>query len=254
MPHGLGLFYRSLLLTFLALFIGGCQSTKKLELEGQLNVLRTASLATTNTLDGIRSGKLPPQSDIYLFFSYSAINQALARIDNYSFPAPGKPDIQINIKSVRVSAIGSSPVLNAEASATNGTLSADITLGMILIPESTSSGKPALRMKVLSFSPKVRWWIFEFTKAKFVQSLLAVEANKLTDKMPVIELPVSQELKLGAPESKNRKSIILIGEEPEERATLTLDITTPSTLRQRELTVVNYLFMDKGLHVYGDLK
>ncbi|MDC7824699.1 hypothetical protein PQS90_06000 [Pseudomonas sp. BLCC-B13] len=245
---------RAILVVLALLLLSGCQSTRKQELEGQLNVLNSASAATQTTLNDIRTGKIPPPGDIYLFFSYSAINQALARVDNYSFPVQGNPDIKINIKSVRIAATGASPTVSVDASATKGAINVDVALGVILVPESTHSGKPALRMKILSFSPKVRWWIFELTKAKFIKSLLAVEVSKLADNMPIIELPVSQELSLGTPESTIRQSLLIEGKKREERATLVIDINIPSTLRKRELTVSKYLFLEKGLHVYGVLK
>lgn len=197
----------------------------------------------------MRSGKLPPEYDVHLYFAYDVVNKALGSLDQYSFPLPSDPSITVTINNIRISGQGASPSVSVSSSARKQNFYADVEVGIVLVPAEENSNGAKLRMKVISFVPKVSWWIFELTKSKFVNTFLNEELAKISEMLPLIELPVSQKIKFGSPSVTRRETI------PTGRgSTLELDITIPETTREREIAIVRYAFLETGLHILGSIK
>ena len=85
--------------------------------------------------------------------------------------------------------------------------------------------------------------------SKVVNALLNAELAKISEKLPLFELPVSQKVKFGSASTTRRETI------PTGRgSTLDLDITIPETTREREIAIVRYAFLETGLHILGSIK
>lgn len=226
----------------------GCSSTIKQQKESELEVV-SASLDQSNLiLADIKSKQIPPYYDTHIYFSNNAFNQALAGFDGFGFALPNDESINIFIESIRISTYGASPVVTLKTKATKGEFTFNVNLTAILIPTSESK-LGELRLKVLNFTPVAEWYFFESGKADFVKALLAVELNKITDRLPVIQLPVSQAIELGGLERK--ETVIL----PTGRdSKLHMEITFPPTKRNRRVEIVRYVFLESGVHVFGVLK
>lgn len=242
---GLALMY----FTASVLLLSACTSTDRQRKEGELALLKQATEQSTLVLNEMRAGKFPPEYDVHLYFAYDVVNKALEALDHYSFSLPNDPSVTVTIKNVRVSGRGALPNISLSSSAHKQNLHADLEVGIVLVPAEGNSNGAKLRMKVVSFVPKVSWWIFELTKSKFVNALLNVELAKISEKLPLIELPVSQKVKFGSASATRRESI------PTGRgSTLDLDITIPETTREREIAIVRYAFLETGLHILGSIK
>lgn len=159
----------SLIFLVLALGISGCQSTILQQKRAELVVLQDANAASQQTLAGFRNGTLPGYSELHLYFSYGAVNRALAALDDYTFSLPSDPSILVTVGQIRLGAAGSLPVVSVRAKAARGSLTADVDMRVIAVPASVPG---ALKLKVLSFVPIIEWGAFEVTKAAFVRALL----------------------------------------------------------------------------------
>jgi hypothetical protein len=145
--------------------------------------------------------------------------------------------------------MGASPRVIFSASATKGEIQAEVAIEAILVPVSSTTSVASFRPRVVSFVPKLQWIWLEVTKPAFIKAILAVELHKLTDRMPTVDLPVSEKLKLGAPK-KTQEMIVVTG----NGSTLTMLVTIPSTEKDRVLEILKYVFLPSGIHIFGSVK
>ena len=221
--------------TVSVLLLSACTSTDRQRKEGELALLRHATEQSTLVLNEMRSGKLPPDYDLHLYFAYDVVNKALRHLDQYGFSLPSDPSVTVTIKDIRVLGQGALPNVSVSSSAHKDNFNADLEAGIVLLPVEGNSNGATLQMKVVSFVPKVSWWIFEITKSQFVNTLLNEELAKLSQNLPLIELPVSQKFKIGSPSATHSATI------PTGRgSTLDVNITIPETIREREITMLSW--------------
>ena len=240
--------YRYLFLFLIINILTGCASTIKQQKEAELAVLSDSLNQTKTVLSDIKSGAIPPNYHIHVYLSNLAFNKALTGLDGFSFILPEDETIQITIDSIRISTYGALPTVILKAKAKKDDLIVDIDITALLVGADVD--KPgAMKLKVLHFTPVAKWYFFEFTKSKFIRTLLAVELNKIADRLPTIQLPVSQAFTLGGPE-RNETVILPTGRD----STLKMAINFPSTRRDRKLEIVRYVFLESGIHVFGVLK
>ena len=223
-----------------------CASTIRQQKEGQLLVLEETLAKSRQTLSELRAGVLPPHFDVHLYLGNDVINKVLLALDDYYFSLPGDPSINIKIAGIRIGNYGSFPTISVSATAQRNELSAELDLAAVLLP----SGDPGVfKLKVLTFVPKLSWYSYELSKSNFVQALLSVELEKITDKLPMIRFPVAQAIQLGGPAFSN-----LINFPTGSRSSLDMSVTVPSTLKNREIIITHYVFLESGVHMFGVIK
>jgi hypothetical protein len=230
--------------------LSGCYSTIKQQKESELAVLTQAAGNAQTTLADLKAGTVPPEYDLHLFVSFSLVNRALEHFDGIAFPLPQDPSITITVRSVRVATYGASPTASVKAIATKGDLDAELDIGAALLPSSDPAEVGKFKLAILSFTPIVRWTIFEPTKAEFVRTLLRVKLDEIASRLPALELPVSKAVELGAKASSRRITI----QTSDRPSTIDVLVTLPSTYQQKTLVVGRYLFLNDGVHMFGVLK
>ena len=236
-------------LTCLAPILGGCGSTTLQARRAELTVLTEANAATDKVLTRIQDQSLPPDYDIHLFVSFNTLNTALAAVDGYKTAVPGIADASLEIVQIRAAGLGALPSTTVVAEVRKDDFEVAVDVGVLLTPITLSSGATALQFRVVHFIPRVQWWIFEFTKIQVVRSLLAVELDKLTRQLPVVELPFDTSVQLGGPEIRTRLPL-----DTGNNSTLEVEVTAPSTILSRQLKVLDYAFVGGGMHLFGRLQ
>jgi hypothetical protein len=106
-----------------------------------------------------------------------------------------------------------------------------------------------MRVRLQSFVPDVRWSFIEFTKAKFVRDLMALEIIKLSEKMPPIELPIKEAILIGAPESVENVRF----ETSKTPSFLTVRKVVPATEWRAKPTDIQFHFTSDGFFLFGRL-
>lgn len=229
--------------------LGGCYSTTLQARKAELAVLVEANVATDKVLKRIQDQSLPPDYDVHLFVSFATLNTALAEVDGYTAAVPGTANASLEIVQVRATSLGALPSAKVVARVRKDDLEVEVDVGVLLTPIRTVSGATALQFRVVHFVPRIQWWIFEFTKIQFVRSLLSIELDKLTRELPVVELPFDSTVQLGGPEVRTRVSV-----DTGNNSTLEVEVTAPSTIRSRQLKVLDYAFVGGGMHLFGRLE
>lgn len=238
-----------LALACFAPILGGCGSTTLQARKAELAVLAEANAATDKVLTRIQDQSLPPDYDVHLFVSFAALNTALAAVDGYKTAVPGITDASLEIVEVRAASLGALPSAKVAAKVRKDDLEVEVDVGVLLTPITTTSGSTALQFRVVHFIPRVQWWIFEFTKIQVIRSLLSIEVDKLTRELPVVELPFDTAVQLGGPEVRTRVPV-----DTGNKSTLDVEVTAPSTIRSRQLKVLDYAFVGGGMHLFGRLE
>lgn len=247
-----------LAIVFIPLAFGtsACQTTEREQKQAQLNVLSETLTVSRSTLEELKAGKLPPAHDFHLFIKHAPLNELLNAFKDYKFNLPNDPSVVVTVKSLSINNYGSLPTVTIDATAIKESISAELYAIAVLVPAGAEDPENiSFRLKVLSFVPKLKWYFFELTKLKFVKTLLSAEVSKLTDKLPLINLPVSKTIAWGAPASSN--SVTIRTSNPAagtDGSTLDLKVIVPSTETTKKLVVTKYAFISSGLHLFGVLK
>jgi hypothetical protein len=229
--------------------MSGCSSTDRQQKEAELAVLDAALSESKALLADLKAGRLPPQFDVHLYLGLDILNRALAGLDGFQFPLPNDPTVTVKVGKVRVANVGVLPSVSVAAAAARGDLNADVEITGVLTPKRNATMPGIFEIRVLSFTPKVSWLWLELTKFGFVRSLLAAELAKVTARLPTIQLPVSQAVTLGAP---GRSEIVQANTGRDSWLKLKIDV--PDTKRDRKLVISRYVFVGKGIHVFGGLQ
>jgi hypothetical protein len=240
-------------LIFFVICLGGCESTLRQQRIDRITALDAALDKSHAVLEELRSGQLPPKYDLHLFLAHKVVNTALSKLEGYEFPSENDPSITISIKSIRIENYGAFPLVSISGTAKRKSLSVEVDLSAILLPsENHDATIGEFKPSVIAITPKLRWWIFETTKLEFVNAILATKLDSLTKRLPLIRLPIAQAIRLGG-DAENRPETIITRPDP-EGSTLEIMMSIPSTKRNRQLAVTRYVFLQDGVHAFGDLK
>ena len=239
-------FFRWAALILVVLAFSGCTSTKQQSLEGELAIVKAARIDSETVLSEIKSGTLPPDFDVQISLKMDVVNRAFAAVDQAKFYLPNDPSIEITLGEIKLSTFGTLPTVLLKSKAVKGSLSADIEVTAVLIPK-LGGLTGEMSIQILSFVPKVTWYFFEITKSHFVRALLATELAKLNEKLPTIQLPIEETLILGG----QGKATVVRFQTSDHPSYLSMNVTYPTTERNRKLRVLRYIFFSSGINVYG---
>lgn len=242
-------------LLLLAFTLVGCPSTLRQEKEQRLKVLNETISQSQTVLSEIRAGNIPPKYDFHLFIAHKVLNSALSQLDGYSFSPKEDPSIRFVITSVRIANLGAYPLVTLQGTAERSHLSAQIELVAVLLPPNSPSNVGSLQANIVAFTPKVKWWFFELTKSQFVKALLSLKLTDLTEKLPLIDLPISEAMSFGS-DALSKQEQIVTSTPPlsQDGSSLLTDVSFPSTKRDRKLMTTRYLFLQEGIHLWGEIR
>lgn len=235
-----------LALAFAALLSGCASSTERQLLQDQIALHRRAVDASKQTLSQLQGSQGPGSYQVKFYISNGALNGALTALDNLTIPIP-EIDATANILSVRVADYGAFPTVTLRASATRDNLSVEVEATAVLLPSEQAFNE--FRISLLAFTPKVSWYSFEVTKAKFIRDLLSLEVVKLTNRLPAITVPVDKQLAVGSAASTNSVRF----QATDHPSFITMNVTSPTTQYSVRPANVRYYFLD-GIYIFGDLK
>lgn len=238
---------RLIAVTAAGLCLTSCiQSTYDELLRSRIALHERAIEQSRNTLGQLQSGGAG-QHQFRIFIANDVVNRALAVLDGRTIRVPDQPDIVATLRSARLSQYGSLPAVTLIASARRGSLTADVTLTAILLGTEVPG---EMRLGVVSFVPDIRWGWLELTKARFVRDLLAVNLDRLSERLPAIRLPIERQIALGGP-AYSHDFRFKTSNHPSH---LTMRVAVPSTQWRARLTNFRYFFVRDGIYLFGDIQ
>ena len=227
--------------------LAACANTERELLTSQIALRQSAVEESSRLLQVLQqSGGSAGGYDYRLYLALAPLNRALAVLDNTTVEVPDL-GATVTWKGATIERFGVLPAMTLSGSAVRDRLSVEVVASAVLVPTAILG---ELKPRILSFTPRVSWSRIEFTKAKFVRDLLAVELSKFADKLPAIVLPLNQALVLGGP-SYTSDIRFQVTNRP---AVMTARIVIPSTAWTAKLQNVRYFFLRDGVYVFGDLQ
>lgn len=202
---------------------------------------------------GVAQGSFDPRLyDAYLAVDADVFDRVLSTINGYSveIEASGRP-VTISVNAFAMNFRPGSPEirLDAEAIDKRSGLKAAVKLDSRLIIEGDlqDPGKLKARIVATKIVPDLSWGPLNFTKARFVRSLLALEASRYTEKLPEMTLPVSSDFTFGSPAASVDSGRLDTGNGSWIRG----NISYPDTVTSGRFVVKNILFLNNGVHLFA---
>jgi hypothetical protein len=246
---------RGLALCAAMLLLSGCSTTKQaLELRrDQLLRIEKGALAARDL--AVAGAYDREKYDAYLAIRPTLFDNILKEVSGSKFDvvANGRT-IAVEVQTVRMAFRPGSPEISLVASVIDkrSGLSAaiDIDTRLILEGDPNHPDQMFARVTATRIVPKLAWGPLEFTKARFVRSLLALEATKFTERLPRFSVPV--------------KSAFAFGEAAQDRATGRIStggdswikgtVAIPSTLISGRFVVKHVVFLESGVHLFANVE
>lgn len=239
------------MLALALLLLPGCISAQRRIDANQAELYAQAVAETERVARQLENGG-PGRHDVRFFFSNAFINQSLATLNGYRVVLPDDPDIDLRLTGVELSTLGALPAVALQATATKGTLNADVTMNAVLV----ATGRPhEFRINVLSLAPRVRWRGIEVSRAPFVQRILTLRVIDVAAGLPTIRLPVEERISIGGPVSTTTGSVNLTGPPlTNAPSRLRFTATVPATAWTGRIVNPRYFFVRNGVYVFADVR
>jgi hypothetical protein len=238
-----------------AVALCGC-STERQVLELRRDRLLQVEQNALAIKQGVAQGSYDPTKyDIYVALDADVFSRALAGLKDTALEieVSGRP------LTLRVTALDShfhagSPEINLGVQAIDrrSGIKAALQLDSRIVIEGDPANPEQMIARIVAtrIVPDVRWGPLSFTKAKFVKSLLTLEAARFTDKLPAMTLPLSSEFQFGGPARTVDSGQLNTGNGSWVRG----NISYPGTLTTGRFAVKNVLFLNNGVHLFANVE
>lgn len=237
-----------------AMALGGCGSTRVQQLELKRDQLLRIEASATQLKDAAAAGELRPEAyDMYLMINRSLFDSIMSAFDGakVQLVADGRP-VEFTLTSIRMDFRPGNPNLTVVASArdTKTGLEAAVDMDARLLVERDPQAPDALHLRLVGtrIVPRLSWNAFEFTRPAFAKRLLALEATKLTERLPRIALPTKNAFAFGGPAGAQS----LTFDTRDGRITGT--VRYPATQTSGHLTVKHVVFLRNGVHLFANVE
>ncbi|WP_164115672.1 hypothetical protein [Sphingorhabdus sp. Alg239-R122] len=244
----------SIFITAFSLLLAGCSTRGELltlKRDNLLQVERNMLQVRENAQAALYN---PGDYDLYLSLNRSNFDAILSGFDNSMIGIKvGRRDVDVTLNSARMNFRAGSPgiMLDAKASDKGSGVEAALKLDSRLLLEADPEqpGQYNMRIVATRVVPDLRWGIFNFTKARFVRDILALEAVRFTEKLPVVTLPLAQDFAVGANASV-RQVILPTG----NRSSITGNVSTPANKVEGRVAVKQIVFLKNGVHIFANVE
>ncbi|KLE31984.1 hypothetical protein AAW01_11155 [Aurantiacibacter gangjinensis] len=235
--------------------LAGC-STERDILELQLGRLQYLESNAQQVQIGIDQGSYDPaRYDAYLALDVDVFQRVFSEVEGQTIEidAGGRP-LEITVGTFSTNFRPGSPEITLAANAVD--LQSGIEAGIeidtriVLVRDPDRPEELTARIIATRMVPDLRWGPLNFTKARFVRSLLELEASKFTDSLPGVVLPLAQDFAFGADAQVIDTGRISTGNGSYIRG----NINVPTTLTTGRFAVQNILFLENGVHVFANVE
>jgi hypothetical protein len=208
----------------------------------------------TQTLDSLRAGHGPYNSDAAMFVSSKAVGQALKLLAGATVTTPSAAkygDVKIDIKDVGLQpSYGSTGVtLQLEISSSQRGLTIDVTadasLAFRAVRTTTAADGHTLAiadfaLSILSVEPRLKWGFLDISGRKFVSELISSGAILAVDKSLIVSLPFEDRVAFNT--KIDTKTTV-----PTDAGSVTLAVTLPGTVLEQRFAFAVPLYLHSGI-------
>lgn len=236
-----------------ALMLTGCGTeVKRLELQrDQLLRVEQATLASADLAEAKHFEA--DRYDLYLKIAPQIFETLLASFDNTKVPleVSGR-DVEFDIRSVRLLFETGQPMVKLDVAAldraTGVTAELEFDAYALIGGDDEQPGALYLQLVATRVVPNLRWGLLDLGKWRFARALMSLEATRLTEKLPRVELPLRKEFAFGGPAQTRVVQL------PVKGGNVAGNVHTPGVEVKGALAVKQVLFLENGVHVFADVE
>ncbi|MCC4252126.1 MAG: hypothetical protein VX205_06805 [Pseudomonadota bacterium] len=235
--------------------LAGCSTDRQL-LELKRDRLLRIEQQVLATKIGVEQGSFDPRRyDVYLALDADIFERALGSFKGttINFDASGRP-IALTVQELQMKFRQGSPEVNLSVVAKDVRtgLTARLAMDSRLLIEGDLARPNTMTARIVAtrLVPEVSWGPFDVAKTSFVKALLSLEAQRLTEKLPAMTIPVSSDFVFGEPARSVDSGQLATGNGSWIRGT----VSYPSTRTQGAIVVRNILFLPNGIHLFANVE
>ncbi len=240
--------------TAIATILSGC-STKGDLLRLERDRLLVIEKNAQQVLGNARSASYDPDAyDFYLTLNRSNFDAIMTGFDGTAVDVDvSGRDVEFTLNSIRMDFRAGSPEIQIDAKArdTDSGVQAAVKMDarLLLEPDADAPEKLNMRIVATDIVPELRWGIFNFAKASFVSDILALEAYKYTEKLPIITLPLAKDFTLG-----NDTAVRQVTLPTGNGSSITGNVSTPGNKVDGSVVVQQIVFLNNGVHIFANVE
>ena len=239
----------SIFFILVVLLLLGYSSTKqrvKLLERNRLEAREGGLRALVNFLD--EHEDLTEIGDVQIFIAEKTLNQIMVGLSNEKAAIPGVDNAFVVIESVTADFEPGFPNLKVTAKAVKGSMEIALAIraGFAFRIAEGPTPEAKIRIHFEEIVPDKNWFFSPGIK-KFVQDLLLVNVQALTDRLPEIALPLETELLLEVPAS------VQVQRFPVEKGEIIGELSVPGFSLKATVKTKEVLISDEGVHLFFDL-
>ncbi len=239
----------------LGLSLSGCSTTNQ-ALELRRDQLLRIEKSAVETRDLAASGSFDPSKyDAYLGIRPALFDNILQQVSNSKFELlAGGRKIEVEVQTLKMSFRPGSPEISLVASARDmkSGINAEIDIDTRLILEGDPQrpGELFARVTATRIVPKIAWGPLQLTKARFVRSLLSLEAIRFTEKLPRFSVPIDSTFAFGEAAQVRPTGRVATG----NGSWISGTVSVPSTLTSGRFVVKHVVFLESGVHMFANVE
>jgi hypothetical protein len=239
------------LAALLLALLPGCISAQRRINANQAELYAAAITETERVARQLETGG-PGRYDVRFFLSNAFINDSFRVLDGYHVVLPDDPDIDLRLTGVELATMGALPAMALSATATRGSVNADVTMNAVLVATGRAN---EFSIRVQSLNPVVRLRGVNVSRLPFVERLLTLRVIDITAGLPTLRLPIEEAIRIGGP-AGSATGEVQTSRPPQspEPSYLRFTSTVPATAWTGRIVNPRYFFVAKGVYVFGDVR
>lgn len=228
-----------------ALLLAGCLSREHKELDIEQRQAKLAEM--DSAISYLETGpELGKDFGGKIFISSDTWNKFLAGLDQYQIPLDSPKNSRIIFEKTRLKFLDGGSEVQIEALARHDKWPVEIRVRLfadLVINPNPEEGKLIVSFRVRRVLPDISLSIFRLREYIFAQRLMRIEAQKLVDTLPIIEVPLKPEFRIDLP--SRSESWVDAG-----KGKIKLRIENPSVNLGYAYLPANVLMLSDGLHIF----
>ena len=237
------------------LSLAGCSTEKQL-LKVKLAQLHRFEANAADATSLAENGQFKPSNyDLYMKIDRKLVDAVLEPVNGMSTTLEAsKRKVRFSVQSIQANFKPGTPEITIAATARDEQSGVeaivDLDANLAISEDPERPGSLVGRVTATRIVPRIRGGLFDLTERRFVRDLLALEAMKITEKLPSFTLPTTSSFAVGT-----TGGVVDTGNIPTGNGSwMRGDVTYPESRISGQVVVKHVLVLSNGIHLFADVE